>query len=46
MLAEGVLPELIAIENEGYLEQLRERINRMNCCSQMDKECRGTDHAR
>lgn len=33
MLVEGVLPELIVIEHEGYLEQLRERINRRNDCS-------------
>jgi hypothetical protein len=42
-LAEGVLRELI--ENENDLGQLHERINRMNDCSQIDKECRGIDRA-
>jgi hypothetical protein len=41
-MLEGVLPELIVIEN---LEQLHERINRMNDCSQIDKERRGIDRA-
>lgn len=45
-LVGGVFPELIATENESYLEELHERINRRNGCSQMDKECRGIDHAR